>query len=296
MYYSIDLMSDFSERVRYNNPNLPVLAIRSKLSAFQGLTVPSHWHDDVEFILVLSGHMMYSINGKTMQINSGNGIFINSRQLHSNFSTDGTDCEYICMLLHPALLCVNPFLQEKFVNPVTLNRPFTHLTLNGDNPWQAEILDMIQSINKLYENDDKSAALMVQSYFYRIWSILYEHMPVETHLSSRMNNQLSALLAMVGFVQKHYNQKITLSDIAKAGNVCVSSCCELFNQRLRQTPIGYLTSYRLSKSLELLKDTTISITETALAVGFSGGSYFTETFRKHYNLTPTEYRKQAAGK
>jgi AraC-like DNA-binding protein len=76
----------------------------------------------------------------------------------------------------------------------------------------------------------------------------------------------------------------------------VSSCCDIFNQRLHQTPIGFLTSYRLSKSLELLKDSTMSITEAALAVGFSGGSYFTETFRKYYGLTPTEYRKQASVK
>jgi AraC-like DNA-binding protein len=55
---------------------------------------------------------------------------------------------------------------------------------------------------------------------------------------------------MIGFLQKHYCEKITLSDIATAGKVCQSNCCAIFNEYLHQTPIQYLIGYRLNKSAD----------------------------------------------
>ncbi|MTL76553.1 AraC family transcriptional regulator, partial [Turicibacter sanguinis] len=52
------------------------------------------------------------------------------------------------------------------------------------------------------------------------------------------------------------------------------------------------TEYRLEKSLFLLKTTNYTITEIALQCGFNSSSYFTETFRKELNCTPSDYRKK----
>jgi len=56
--------------------------------------------------------------------------------------------------------------------------------------------------------------------------------------------------------------------------------------------VSYLTEYRISKSIELLADSSRSMTEIAWKCGFSGSSYFTETFRKRLGCTPTEYREK----
>ena len=56
---------------------------------------------------------------------------------------------------------------------------------------------------------------------------------------------------------------MTLSDIARAGAVGQSKCCKLFHQYFSQSPIAYLIQYRLTKSVELLRDTDMSMTEIA---------------------------------
>ena len=89
---------------------------------------------------------------------------------------------------------------------------------------------------------------------------------------------------MVGFIQQKYSSKIALQDIAAAGYVCRSSCCSIFKEYLNQTPNAYLTEYRISKSVELLANPDLSVTEIAMQCGFSGSSYFTETFRKANRL------------
>ena len=58
----------------------------------------------------------------------------------------------------------------------------------------------------------------------------------------------------------------------------------------KTSPIVYLNHYRLKKSVFLLQNTKISITEVAYACGFSNSSYFCELFHKYYNVIPMSFR------
>ena len=55
---------DLSENVDYNNPNFPVYVKEGKLSTYPNFSGISHWHDDLEFIVILNGEMYYEINGQ----------------------------------------------------------------------------------------------------------------------------------------------------------------------------------------------------------------------------------------
>ena len=96
---------------------------------------------------------------------------------------------------------------------------------------------------------------------------------------------------MVTFIRAHYKEPLSLDQIADAGNVCKSSCSSLFRKYLSRSPVTYLTQYRLSRALELLLHTDMSITEISYEVGFNSAGYFAETFRKYYQRSPTEYAK-----
>ena len=51
----LDVMSDGSERVRYNRPGFAVFASRMRLSDYPDRRILSHWHDDLEFVLCAQG-------------------------------------------------------------------------------------------------------------------------------------------------------------------------------------------------------------------------------------------------
>ena len=293
MNYTLNLLSDRSERVPYNQGEMPIFAGVGNMAKFLNYAASSHWHDDVEFCVILSGQMSYSINGTIYLLKEGEGAFVNSRQIHNNFSADKTDCTYLCVLFHPVLLCASKYLERTYVTPITSNSAFPHLILSPDVLWMSELLEDIKRVYSLCMARKEDVYLSLQSLFYRIWSILFMHMPAPTEQSERTTTKLSMLREMMGFLHNHYQERIALSDIAAAANVCQSSCCILFNDYVHQTPIQYLIGYRLGKSAELLKDTTMSITEIALATGFAGTSYFSETFRKRFGLSPSAYRKRA---
>ena len=194
------------------------------------MSAANHWHDDFEFTIILHGKMAYSINGKPYLLTEGQAIFVNSGHMHYVFSSNGDECEFICILLPPSLISAIPRITDHYVN--------------------------------------------------------------QTAHESFLDKGIGPLRQIISYIQQNYSAKVTLNDIAIAGNVCRSNCCKIFQKFLNQSPIGYLTEYRLEKSLFLLKTTNYTITEIALQCGFNSSSYFTETFRKELNCTPSDYRKK----
>ena len=67
----------------------------------------SHWHDDIELILVVKGHMSYGVNGTTYRMQSGEGIFINARQIHNGYYAGASNCTYVCVLMHLSLIHIS---------------------------------------------------------------------------------------------------------------------------------------------------------------------------------------------
>ena len=115
MSIQIPINSDLSENVEYNNPNFPAYIKPGILSLYMDYKAVSHWHDDLEFIVILEGKMSYEINGERIEISQGEGLFINSRQLHNGFSDEKQECKFICIVLHPSILCANEWFENKYI-------------------------------------------------------------------------------------------------------------------------------------------------------------------------------------
>ncbi len=284
---SLELKDDRSEKVRYDYTDYPIYIRRALLSAYPGYAAPTHWHDDIEFIAVLSGEMQYNVNGEIVTLNENEGIFVNARQMHFGFSTDKKECDFICILLHPLMLCATYAYERDFVLPVLHNRNAAYIKLNTDILWQKTIFENIKTMYSV--RSEMSAVLQIQNLFLSTWLQLYENIPSESQ-SKNLNADLSVLRNMIGFIQQNYMGKITLTDIAASGAVGQSKCCKLFAKYIGQSPNIYLTHYRLDKSTFLLKNTDMAVTEIATTVGFNGSSYYAEAFRKWCGKSPTEYR------
>jgi AraC-like DNA-binding protein len=289
---ALEVFSDLSERLNYNLPDFPLYVRKGTLRQFDRYAAACHWHSDLEFILVLDGSMEYFINGQTVHIDTGNGIFVNSKRLHYGFSTDKTDCSFIVVAVHPMLLGENTqtgklYLEEKFGANTE-----DFILLNPKILWQQEVLILLdQMYAEMHVNTPNPIRLLSQAA-----SLTASMGDYLQQVFRQLANDQSWLTVckMTGFIHGHYDRKITLDDIAAAGNVCRSRCCELFGKYVGQTPNTYLIGYRIQKSCEMLRETNRSIIEIALACGFQTASYFSYTFRKEMGSVPQHYRKQTS--
>ena len=56
--------------------------------------------------------------------------------------------------------------------------------------------------------------------------------------------------------------------------------------------MAYLAELRLLQSAAALTDLTRSVREIALTSGFPDANYFSRAFRRHFGVSPTEYRRR----
>lgn len=282
------LNSDASENVAYNNPDFPAYIKKGQLSSYPDFRAVSHWHDDLEFILILEGQMSYDVNGQKISLQTGEGIFVNSRCFHYGYSDAHAECLFLCILLSPQLLSINTYFIQNCLNPLIQNSHFPYQKLYPAIQWQNAILHDLEVLYK--ENIDNVQPFAILEKSAHIFRLLSENMNFFPDYDKNAEDIL-ALTAMIGYVQKNYPNKILLKDISSAGNCCKTKCTSLFQKYLSSSPMLYLNRYRLEKSIFLLRNTAMSITEVAYTCGFSNTSYFCELFHKYYHITPRQCRR-----
>ncbi len=283
------LNSDASENVIYNNPEFPAHIKKEQLSGYPDYRAVSHWHDDLEFILILEGEMSYDVSGQKIFLQAGEGLFVNSRCFHYGFSDTHIECCFLCILLSPLLISANAYFTETCINPLIRNRRFPYQKLNPTIPWQNAIL---QDLEQLYErNTEAIHPFPIMEKTIHVFRLLAENMD-DISADNENSEDILTLTAMIGYVQKNYANKIMLKDIATVGNCCKTKCISIFQKYLDISPVTYLNRYRLEKAVFFLQNTAMSVTEVAYACGFSNSSYFCELFHRYYGTTPGKYRSR----
>jgi len=68
---------------------------------------------------------------------------------------------------------------------------------------------------------------------------------------------------------------------------------ERFRRYLLETPIAYLTRWRLQLGAQMLKSTSSSVAQIAVQVGYESEPAFNRAFKREFGLPPARFRKQA---
>lgn len=291
-HYCSAFNPDASETVAYNNPLFPAYAHYGILSTYPDYSAISHWHEDLEFILIKKGKMTYNVNGELIELPENSGIMVNSRQLHYGFSKEHEECEFICILLSPELLKGNEWFYENCMEHITQNAAYPYQYLQPDG-WETTILERLDNLYHSFSGSPTNplSCFDVMEDFIAIMKLLYANLRTKNSRPVKESAELSILRTMIGYIEEHLSEHITLEDIASSGTVCKSRCSLLFKKYLNDTPMTYTAKLRLKKSLASLLTPGKSITDTAYEYGFCGASYYCETFKKYYGLSPLAYRK-----
>jgi AraC-like DNA-binding protein len=94
----------------------------------------------------------------------------------------------------------------------------------------------------------------------------------------------------MAYIHAQYFHALTREEIADHIGISADYLTDCFHQELGITPTTYIRRYRIRQACELLRTTDQSITQVAMAVGFSDGAHFTRTFQREIGMTPRAYR------
>jgi AraC-like DNA-binding protein len=98
------------------------------------------------------------------------------------------------------------------------------------------------------------------------------------------------------FIERNYQNKITVADIARAVYQSESYFSHQFKNETGISVIQYLNRYRIEKAKELLRDSSFSITDIASKTGFQNLTHFNRIFKSLEQKCPSNYQKSRIGK
>ncbi|MCU6709922.1 AraC family transcriptional regulator [Paenibacillus sp. J5C_2022] len=110
---------------------------------------------------------------------------------------------------------------------------------------------------------------------------------------SDMSYESSIANRMKFFIEKHATESRTLPDIAAAVGLSVSRASQLFKEAFGQSVMDYMIDVRLSIAKERMLIPGMTLQEIAYQCGFAHYTHFNRLFRSRFQLSPSEYKKQA---
>lgn len=97
------------------------------------------------------------------------------------------------------------------------------------------------------------------------------------------------------YLKEHFGEHLSIEDLAADLGFSTAYFTRLFTKETGLSPMAFLTQQRLTHSVFLLLNTSMTNEEIAAGCGFSCGNYFCKVFKKASGLSPAEYRKRYGG-
>lgn len=95
----------------------------------------------------------------------------------------------------------------------------------------------------------------------------------------------------LGYIEKHYMEKIRLQDVADHVFVSQWHLSKLLHRETGRSFPELVNGIRIEKSRKLLQDPTLRISDVAEKVGFNDPAHFSRAFKRETGISAGEYRK-----
>ena len=259
--------------------------------------VPWHWHDEMEAVVVEKGSAIVCAGTERYTLHAGQGFFVNAGVLHACWDNGAAECTFHSVVFHPRLVGggIDSIFWQNYLRPLIANRRMKSVALDRSAEWHEIAL---QSIDTAWYGGAEQPAgyeFQVRAALSQLILQLSSHLPERTQrISEKAQRDGERIKQMLRYVEEHYSEALSTSEIAASAMISESECLRCFRSTIGVPPIQYVKQFRVQRAAELLSSTDGRIAEIGAQCGFQDTSYFTKTFRELKGITPREYRRQRA--
>lgn len=258
-----------------------------------------HQHNGIEMIYVLKGsafHLIRTQDGSEQRstLQSGSFLILDYGTSHA-FSNCSTDFLIINFLFHPKMispkLASAHSLEEIARHPIVgvdyailrespANRPFE------DN--EKTVLSIFEKAHAAFSKNLPGCTALLRSYAVEIIVLTMQRLLINS-VSPKKSN--STIAAICDYVDEHYKENITLTDLCREKYFSLPYISKKFKHVRGISFEQYLQQVRVHHACTLLLETDMSIEAVANHVNYSDIASFRRAFKRTTGKSPSEFRR-----
>ncbi len=261
----ISLLQETAQR---GTPDFPIEFYRVDKNHPQ-YHMQTHWHKDIELIRVTRGFLNVQIGDTPYSLTSGDSIYIPGGIAHG---AEPDDCDYECIVFSPAILYATQKIRTILKSKIICAVKFTK---NDD-------------INFIFESFAKRDSGYEFEIISAIYKIAYYALQNQDTPINNVEYRVDKIKPSILYIEENFSSSISLTELARECSMSANYFCKVFKDVTGQTPVEYMTTYRIEAACEMLLS-GISVTDTAYDCGFNDLSYFINVFKRYMGISPKQY-------
>ena len=283
-------MKDASVYVYGSDIELPMLIHASRVRSHIASRVTWHSHEGFEMLFLLDGATAYEFSGQGQAtLHGGHFLVVPPKLVHRGLHDMRSPCT-ICGL---ALKVSRPSAwRNTTFTASNLNRLRRALEQGSTkaHPFSPALRWLVRRLMEETANYPTTphrpeAAIALRGL---ICTVLVESM---RQILVPPTAPKEFVTAAIEYLRQHLQDAVRMDDLVKHVGFSRARMFDMFKAQTGLTPNDYLQRLRVEKAQEQLRHGNLSVTDIALANGFSSGQYFSTVFTRYTGVSPTDFRK-----
>lgn len=262
-----------------------------------GLTgkVVFHTHIQYEIFVLHSGNVKYFLGNRIAELEPGDIIVMDGTVMHRPFiegDARAYDRSIVQFSKHWLLPALKAMKLEKLLLP--FEEEHFQVIRTESNEVLADIMGHIKSIAVLFQSAKETYA--EERMMLHVMQLLLTLSQLKTKeaisFSDEVDERYEYVQQTIRFVENHYQEKLTLDDVADELNMSKSYLVHLFKNLTGSTIMEYIMNYRLKQAMHQLQlFPELTNQEVGSRCGFENASHFSRFFKQTTGVTPRDFRK-----
>ncbi|KOY84416.1 hypothetical protein AD998_20650 [bacterium 336/3] len=193
------------------------------------------------------------------------------------------------------------FFMSEFLNihyPETIEKNFPFFKLNAEGLPEIKKISnhikiLFRIINIEYSKKETEYMNIIRSYLLVLLNLANRHYLKRTNTLTQLSKKQELTMELENLVIKFMPERKSIAYLAKKLSISSKHLNEIIKVATGKTPSAFITSIFMLEAKKLLMHTNFSITEVAYQLNYSDASYFNKVFKKHFNMTPLDFKKQS---
>lgn len=258
----------------------------------------SHKHDFFEMVYMYSGKCIQKIDDEEMILSEGQLCLINSKAYHSVRTEEDNDNILFNFMFKKSffsryflnLIGENNSLSSFLINYLfDENSEKNYLIFNINNSISIE--NILLSIINEFINENIGFRSILESLYVILFIEISRNNCIVCNSHNKSNYKSSKFNKIIDYMEKNF-ATTNLQETAEYFHYHPNYLSKEIKKNTNKTYSQILQNIKLKQACFYLSKTNLPIQEITQKIGYTELSYFYHIFKKNFNLTPNEYRRQ----